>query len=81
MPIEATPLEQEVLAEALKKTLEFTVLPLVGLLTVTPANAYADEKRTRMEMVLRACFFIRVFLPLESIWRPRKAIKNKGIHR
>jgi len=67
MPIEETPFEQEVLAFALKVTLVFTVLPLAGLLTVTPAKADAAEKRTRMQSVLRTCFFIRVFLPLGMI--------------
>ncbi len=40
IPIEATPFEQEeVVAEATKFTLVPTVLPFVGLVTVTPAKA------------------------------------------
>ena len=74
MPIEATPFAQEVDAEALKETLPLTVLLLVGLLTVTPANADTAEHRARMESVLTTCFFIRVISPVGIIWRPRKAL-------
>ena len=71
--MEATPLEQEVDAVALKETLPLTVLLLVGLLTVTPANADTAEHRTRMESVLRTCFFIRVISPVEFL-ETRKAL-------
>ena len=64
MPMEATPLAQGVDAVALKQTLPLTVLLLVGLLTVTPANADTAEQRTRMESVAKTCFFIRVISPV-----------------
>lgn len=56
MPIEPTPLEQELLAEAVKFTLVPTVLPFDGLLIVTPAKAEAVAN-TRM-VKSGACFFI-----------------------
>ena len=59
MPIEPTPLEQEVLAVATKLTVLPIVLPLEGLLIVTPANAGAAARaNTRMEVQSRAHFFI-----------------------
>jgi hypothetical protein len=59
MPIEATPLEQEVLLVATKLTDVLTVLPLLGLVTVTPANENTDAIKT--EIRIRAIFFITDF--------------------
>jgi hypothetical protein len=74
MPIEPTPLEQEVDAEALKLTLPLTVLPFAGLLTVTPAIADATEKRTNMAAAIGTCFFILTFLRLDFRARARKPL-------
>jgi hypothetical protein len=56
MPIEATPLEHvEVVAEATKLTGPCRVSPLLGLVTVTPANA-ADVQRVRRARILELYF-------------------------
>ena len=78
MPMEATPLEQEVDAVALKETLPLTVLLLVGLLTVTPANAEIAEHRTRMESVLKTCIFIRVISPVGFFGDPVRPFLTRG---
>jgi hypothetical protein len=57
-------------AEALKFTLVLTVLPFAGLLTVTPANEDATEKKTKMAVDAKTCFFIWAFLRLDSLARP-----------
>ena len=51
--MEATPLEQEVVAVALKDTVEPTVLPFTGLLTVTPANADATDARKKVVKIAK----------------------------
>jgi hypothetical protein len=43
MPIAATPLEQLVVAVAVKRTGEPSVLPLAGDVTATPADAHTDS--------------------------------------
>jgi hypothetical protein len=71
-----TPFEHEVLAEATNLTDVPTELPLVGLLTVTPANAEIEaRKRIKIKMRLRtnrgvhrgACLGMSAFLPLDEI--------------
>ena len=47
MPMEATPLEQEVVADATNETDQETVAPFVGLVTVTPANAAGAQIANR----------------------------------
>jgi hypothetical protein len=47
MPMDATPFEQEVVAEATKFTGDETLEPSLGLLTVTPASAKLDKKHKR----------------------------------
>ena len=77
MPIEAIPFEHEVEAEALKLTLPLTVLPLLGLLTVTPAIADATEKKTKTAVDARTCFFIWALLRLDFRARPVRPCKTE----
>jgi len=67
MPIAATPFEQEVLPEATKFTLEPTVAPLDGLLTVTPAKAVAQKKKPRIAVESCTSLFISRFLRLDLL--------------
>jgi hypothetical protein len=64
--MDATPFEQEVELEATKLTDVLTVLPLVGLVTVTLATAdAAANTNTHIGIARRACFFMRAVLRLE----------------
>lgn len=56
--MEAIPFEQDVVAEATNLTPVPTVLPLSGLLTVTPAKADALKKDTRIAVESFARFLI-----------------------
>ena len=59
MPIEPTPFEQEVLAEATNLTEELTVLPFPGLDTDTLANAGAVANTHKTEEIrIKTCLFI-----------------------
>jgi hypothetical protein len=60
----ATPLEQEVVAEATIFTDDPTVLPFPGLLIVTPAKAETDARlKMHRQMHSGACFLVtNVFL-------------------
>lgn len=76
MPIAATPFEQEVVAEATKLTLEPTVEPLDGLLTVTPAKAaVAVIKSTRIAVESCSSFFIYRLL---SGWNLLAGLRGLG---
>ena len=81
MPIEATPFEQDVVAEATNFTLELTVLPLDGLLTVTPAKVDAAIKSTKIAVESCTCFFICRFLSGWIYLQASKALDLQGIHR
>ncbi len=75
-------MEQPELADALKLTDVPTVLPLVGLVTVTLAKADEVAKTdTQIRIATRACFFIRIFLGLECDLRPLKPFKTEGSRR
>src|SRR5579862_3548754 len=75
------PLEHEVVAFATKFTFVPTVLLFDGLDTVTPANAVAREKKTRMAVEMVARFFILTISLRLGIWsRTGKAIQLRGIH-
>jgi hypothetical protein len=78
MPIDPTPFEQEVVAEATKLTVEPTVLPLVGVVIVTPANAEIDAKikaRHKGEHRFMSKSLLRI-----KIEDRVKTTENKGNH-
>jgi hypothetical protein len=77
MPIDPTPFEQEVVAEATKLTVEPTVLPLVGVVMVTPANAEIDARiRARHKGEYRFMSKSLLRMKIEDLV---KLLKTKGI--
>jgi hypothetical protein len=77
MPIDPTPFEQEVVAEATKLTVEPTVLPLVGVVMVTPANAEIDTRiRARHKGEYRFMSKSLLRMKIEDLV---KLLKTKGI--
>ena len=75
--MEPTPLEQEVVAEAMKFTFVLTVLPLVGLVTVTPANAEIDAQKIARHR--GECFLMSAFLLSDRSPDIFKLLKTEGI--
>jgi hypothetical protein len=65
---------------ATKLTDEPTVLPLLGLVTVTPAKAVASPKiNVRIEIEIRACFFILAVLHFGMGFETLEPVETKGI--
>src|ERR1700686_4171201 len=77
MPIEATPFEQDVAAEATNLTEEPTVLPLPGLDTETLAEAGTDAKTNKIIGIRTCLFILGLFSRLECIWNPKEPVKQR----